>query len=118
MNYYEHRLEIAVHELDIMFTNALYAYNGEGLQGFPIDVVSPTAQDSVDRKGTTKEGVGVKRVGGGMGGSSGFNLVDSCISIYQRSQRKTQASNPLMRCWLKVARDVGSTDQDPKPPQI
>ncbi|UPK95827.1 hypothetical protein LCI18_006762 [Fusarium solani-melongenae] len=43
MNYYDHPLKMAVHELDIVLTNALYAYNGESFQGFLIDVVSPTA---------------------------------------------------------------------------
>ncbi|RSL66591.1 hypothetical protein CEP54_003695 [Fusarium duplospermum] len=43
MNYYNHPLEMAVHELDIVLTNALYDYEGERIQGFPIDVVSPTA---------------------------------------------------------------------------
>ncbi|KAJ4198705.1 hypothetical protein NW767_008695 [Fusarium falciforme] len=44
MNYYNHPLEMAVHELDIALTNGLYAYEGDSLEGFPIEVVSPTSE--------------------------------------------------------------------------
>lgn len=52
MNYYNHPLEMAVHELGIVLINGLYAYEGDSLEGFPIDVVSPTSRPLLDMMDT------------------------------------------------------------------
>ncbi|RSL75556.1 hypothetical protein CEP52_001019 [Fusarium oligoseptatum] len=41
MNHYNYPLDMAVHEPDMVLTNAPYTYHANNVQGLPIDVVSP-----------------------------------------------------------------------------
>lgn len=44
MAYHDHPMGMAVHKLDIELVGAFYAYNGDTLEGFIIDVVEPTPE--------------------------------------------------------------------------